>query len=101
MQRFDFRYPGDPPATFVEMTRTEFLRRHPRAPFVITDLTTGEREELPMGLDEIACDLCSIDPGDTVYVLYYGRGGCRGYCGQCFHSRHARYCTPKENQEKV
>ena len=67
------------------MTRAEFLQAYPREPIKIMtgdSLATLEvTAEFPVGADEIACDACSADPGDTVFV-----DGGRAMCLQCFET---------------
>ncbi len=83
MKTMTMRFPGDPPATVTEMTRAEFVARHPRSPIQMRDLETGWLlEEIPLGADEVICDLCSGDPGDTVVEMRSGRV-MRGYCLAC------------------
>ena len=89
MERFILRYPGDPPAEVVKMTRGEFLAAYPRGPIVISFPGSVEPDEVyPMEPDQIQCDLCGADPGDTTYVLY----GTRGYCPRCADEHIKPYC---------
>ena len=89
------RYPGDPPAKVTEMTRTKFLERHPRQPIRLRDLNTGEiLSEESMGADEIWCDLCSADPGETVVEAVWENGSVvRGYCLTCATRSWFPYCS--------
>jgi hypothetical protein len=79
MKRMLWQYPGDPVAVCVEMTRAEFLTAHPREPLRL--IADGKVTECALGSDEIICDFCDADPGDTTYVLY---NGLKGICPACF-----------------
>jgi len=89
MRRYTMRYPGDPAMQVMEMSRQEFLEAFPRTPTQLIDLGTGEvLERIEYGPDEIICDLCDGDPGDTVFLV-----GPKGICRSCFEKRLKRYCT--------
>lgn len=89
MKHFIMNYPGDPPENVTLMNRQEFKAAHPRTPWKISDLSTGEvLKEIPIDEDEVICDLCNADPIDTIYVIGTGRG----YCGQCAKECVLDYC---------
>ncbi len=89
MKKMTMRYPGDPPMPVIEMSRNEFLDRYPRTPMVIHNLDTGERDMYPTPPNEIRCDFCNEDPGETVVVL---GDGLRGYCLNCAKSNWYPHC---------
>jgi hypothetical protein len=86
------RYPGDPPVEVLELSREEFLKLCPREPITLTSFDpvsgTIEKESFPMGFDEIYCDLCNEDPGETIYL--YARTQAR--CKSCYNKALKRYC---------
>jgi len=91
-------YPGDPPIPVTEMTRAEFIHHHPRTPYRITDLVTGEYTEYPVPPDEVVCDSCNGDCGDTVVVL---GEGLRGVCLKCAQEDwypHCKECDPTRGE---
>ena len=81
-------YPSDPPVRIKEMTRGEFLKECPRTPITLTDMSTGIVETYPIDPDDIRCDLCNADPGDTVYLHSTNTA----YCKVCFLEFHLPYC---------
>lgn len=93
MIHYRFDYPGDPSSDIYEMTRAEFQERF--RPSHVTMTSPTETVTIPVGKEEINCDLCNAPCGDTVWVWIYGRGGCRGYCGECF-KRMKKHCTKLE-----
>lgn len=94
MKRYTMRYPGDPPCSVTEMTRAEFIERHPRGPVVVSDGDTGEVLEVHhFGADEVLCDLCGSDPGDAVVeMVTLGGRVVRGYCLPCAEESWFPYC---------
>lgn len=94
MTSYTMRYPGDPPDTVYEMNREKFLLEFPRVLMLIRDMSTSKvwpaLESIPIGVDEIYCDFCNDDPGDTVFLWDHGH---KAYCRNCFESNLARYCT--------
>ena len=87
-------YPGDPPVEVVEMTRAEFLEAYPRHPIVFTSVEPDgsiKRKEYQVGPDDIQCDLCCADPGETVWVLRLGTV-VRGHCADCARQGWLPYC---------
>ena len=91
---YDMQYPGDPPSVVIEMTRPEFQERFRPSQWTMT--SESGTESFPVGREEISCDLCGADPGDTIFVWLYGTGGCRGYCRACFQESKAPYCTRRQ-----
>lgn len=93
MRRMICRYPGDPPVTVTEMSRSEFFDTFPPddRKMTITAYEPGgavaSEEVIPMGA-EIHCDMCNADPGDKLYLL----GRSRAYCPACFKEGLERYC---------
>jgi hypothetical protein len=90
MKTFILRYEDDPPMPVVLMTRPEFLAAYPRRPIRLSSLDGTRVTEIPVGEDEIACDHCNADPGETIYVY----AGLRSYCQKCYEKCWARYCVP-------
>src|SRR4051812_39099822 len=96
MKLFIMKFPGDPPMAVTEITRAEFLALCPRQPIRLTNLVTGAYEEFPMGYNEIYCDFCNDDPGETVVTLAPAKDKTRilrGYCLPCAKKMWYRYCT--------
>jgi hypothetical protein len=81
------RYEDDPPEPVVEMTRSEFLAAYPRTPVSVN----GELVFFASA-DEIACDGCNADPGDT--VVTYGEPALRAYCLDCAWRSLYPHCAP-------
>lgn len=80
------RYPGDPPITVTEMTRTEFLQLFPRAPIEIH--TASSVKEIPMQANEIWCDGCGDDPGDYILMV----GNTKAMCRRCATETYLPHC---------
>jgi hypothetical protein len=96
MIHYCFEYPGDPPSQIIEMTRAEFQQGFRPSHWTISDLDGGNASTGVIEPEDIRCDSCNDNPGDTVYVWIYGRGGCRGYCKTCFDERFKKHCTKLE-----
>lgn len=90
MKSMILRYPGDPPANAIEMTRSEFLSVYPREPIRVYS-EVGVKET-PMKPDEIYCDTCNQDPGDYLLVLYDGQ---KAVCRKCADAAYLPHCSLK------
>lgn len=78
MQAFSWLYPGDPPDVCFVMNREEFLEAFPRQPIRIHQ--GGVTKEISMQPNDVWCDLCGQDPGNSIYVIHKGR---KAYCSDC------------------
>ena len=94
--RYDSPY-GDPVSEIIEMKRAEFQERFRPSQWTMSDLNGGNIATIPVGLDDINCDDCNLDPGDTIFVWMYGEGGCRAYCTSCWEENFKKHCTRLED----
>ena len=85
MRLFLFSYPGDKPVPVLQLSRRQFqtLCRPSRVTITGDSGTTT----IPVGAEEIKCDLCGDDPGNVIYLL----DGRRAYCAACWQPK-ACYC---------
>jgi hypothetical protein len=93
MIRYRMTYPGDPPSQVIEMTRAEFQADFRPSHWTLSDPSGDNVTTFPVGMEDIQCDGCNVDPGDTIFVWLYGRGGCKGYCQDCFNELFKEHCT--------
>ena len=79
---FKYRYPGDPVSDCELMDRQEFLSRFPREGVQIWCFEDQkiDVELIPQAPDEIACDFCSDDPGNEIYLIDRGH---KVICAKC------------------
>lgn len=87
MRLFILRYPGDPELPLVEMSRKQFQFLFPDRKITWT-FGDGSTQVTPIDPEDIACDACSADPENTIYLL----NGSRAYCTACYTTRLAQHC---------
>lgn len=73
MKTIHFQRPGESwVSSLDEMTRAEFLEKHPRKPLRSSDGTTVKEFHMPPNV--IHCDFCNVDPGEVGFGSSFSNG---------------------------